>query len=129
MIVVDSSVWIANMRNDLTPQVRLLREIDHDEVIVGDIVVLEVLRGMRGDREAAIQEQRFRVQGITPMLSPARAALAAAHFRRLRSLGITIRTAIDLVIATYCIEKGHDLLHQDRDFDHFERHLGLRVAR
>jgi predicted nucleic acid-binding protein len=32
------------------------------------------------------------------------------------------------MIATLCIEQGHVLLHNDRDFDPFEQHLGLRVV-
>jgi len=32
------------------------------------------------------------------------------------------------VIATRCIESGYDLLHDDRDFDPFVKHLGLRVV-
>ena len=32
------------------------------------------------------------------------------------------------IIATNCIENGYTLLHNDRDFDAFERHLGLKVA-
>jgi predicted nucleic acid-binding protein len=53
---------------------------------------------------------------------------AASNYRRLRALGITLRTSVDLVIATFCLEREHVLLHQDRDFDHCERHLGLLVA-
>jgi len=41
---------------------------------------------------------------------------------------VTIRKTADLIIATYCIERGHTLLHDDRDFDPIEEHLGLRVA-
>jgi hypothetical protein len=40
---------------------------------------------------------------------------------------ITVRKTIDSLIATYCIENGHDLLHNDSDFDGYEKHLGLRV--
>jgi predicted nucleic acid-binding protein len=32
------------------------------------------------------------------------------------------------VIATRCIESGYELLHDDRDFDPFAMHLGLRVV-
>ena len=32
------------------------------------------------------------------------------------------------MIATFCIEEGHQLLHHDSDFDPFEKHLGLRVV-
>ena len=44
-----------------------------------------------------------------------------------RGLGITIRKVLDLIIGTYCIEHGHSLLHDDRDFEPMREHLGLRV--
>jgi predicted nucleic acid-binding protein len=57
-------------------------------------------------------------------------ALAAAHnYRALRARGVRVRTTIDTIIAAFCIVEGHALLHCDRDFDPFERHLGLRVVR
>jgi predicted nucleic acid-binding protein len=52
---------------------------------------------------------------------------AANNFRALRRHGVTVRKTIDTVIATRCIEGGYDLLHNDRDFDAFAKHLGLRV--
>ncbi len=54
---------------------------------------------------------------------------AAANYRRLRSLGITVRKTIDMLIGTFCIEHGYGLLHADRDYDPMERHLGLQVVR
>ena len=53
---------------------------------------------------------------------------AAKNFRALRKLGVTVRKTIDTVIATRCIESGYTLLHDDRDFDPFVSHLGLRVV-
>ena len=55
------------------------------------------------------------------------AVAAAAHFCALRALGVSIRKTADLVIGTYCIERDVALLHNDRDFEPMERHLGLRV--
>jgi predicted nucleic acid-binding protein len=127
LIVADSSVWIDNIRQRDTRPVRLLRASDQGQVIAGDVVVLEVLRGVRSEREALIQEARFTAYGITPMLDPKIAVRAATNFRALRTVGITIRSSIDLIVATYCLAYGHSLLHSDRDFDHFERHLGLKV--
>ena len=54
--------------------------------------------------------------------------MAAKNFRRLRSLGVTVRKTINTVIATRCIENGLPLLYSDRDFDPFVEHLGLRSA-
>ncbi len=51
---------------------------------------------------------------------------AARNHRRLRALGVTWRKTIATIIATRCIGSGCDLLHNDRDFDAFETHLGLR---
>ncbi|MGA2769704.1 MAG: hypothetical protein ABSG26_02695 [Bryobacteraceae bacterium] len=53
---------------------------------------------------------------------------AAKNFRALRNLGVTVRKTIDTAIATRCIESGLDLLHNDRGFNPFARHLGLRVV-
>ena len=53
---------------------------------------------------------------------------AAKNFRALRRLGVTVRKTIDTVIATRCIESGYELLHNDRDFDPFAKHLGMRVV-
>ena len=55
------------------------------------------------------------------------AAGSAQNFRILRAKGITVRKTIDCLIATFCIREGHSLLHNDRDFHPFERHLGLNV--
>ncbi len=37
--------------------------------------------------------------------------------------------ATDCLIATFVIENGFSLLHNDRDFDASEAHLGLNVVR
>ena len=52
MIVVDSSVWIDNLHDHDTEQVRCLSAIDHPDILVGDIILLEVLRGARSERDA-----------------------------------------------------------------------------
>jgi predicted nucleic acid-binding protein len=53
---------------------------------------------------------------------------AAKNIRILREKGVTVRKTIDTVIATRCIESGYELLHNDRDFDAFAKHFGLRVV-
>ena len=129
MILVDSSVWIDSFRNEPTAQVGLLHGLEMEDVIIGDLVLLEVLRGVRSDREATLHEGRFREIGVTTLSGPDMAVASASNYRKLRGRGITIRSVIDVLIATYCIEHNHRLLHDDRDFDHFEQHLGLQVLR
>lgn len=129
MIVVDSPVLISLIRNDMTAAARRLREeIDPDQVIIGDLILLEVLQGARDDPHSSALRRRLGRFQSAQMLTEAIAIKAAANSRRLRALGVTIRKTPDLVIGTFCIERGHALLQQDRDFEPMVEHLGLRLA-
>jgi hypothetical protein len=128
MIAVDSSVWIDNLRNLDTQQVKKLAAIANPyEILVGDIVLLEVLRGLRDEQQASLVENEMRQYRIVPMLDGLLAVKAAANYRYLRAMGVTIRKSADLIIGTFCVERGHVLLHADRDFDAMQKHLGLRI--
>src|SRR5437588_12949728 len=98
------------------------------ELIVGDLILCEVLQGLRSDAEAAAVEAALREFEIVPLCDPDLAAKAAANYRFLRRRGVTIRTTIDLIIGTFCIERGHALLHSDRDFEPMERYLSLQTV-
>jgi predicted nucleic acid-binding protein len=129
MIVVDSSVWIAHLRDSDTAEVRKLRALDDpDQILIGDLILLEVLQGARSERLASLIEQQLRQFEIASMLSPALAPRIARNYRFLRDRGVTARKTIDMIISTFCIEGGHQLLHADRDFDPMVEHLGLRTA-
>ncbi len=62
------------------------------------------------------------------MLDTNIALKSAANFRTLRKKGITVRKTIDAIIATYCIENKITLLHSDKDFQPFHKHLKLKNA-
>jgi len=129
VIVVDSSVWIAHLRGEGTPEVRRLRALDEpDQILLGDLILLEVLQGARDERHAGRIERQLRQFEIASMLSPALAPRIARNYRFLRDRGVTPRKTIDMIIGTFCVEGGHRLLHADRDFDPMVAHLGLRVA-
>lgn len=129
MIVVDSSVWIANLRGSNGSAVLKLRSIgENDQIIVGDVILLEVLQGARSEAVAARIENGMRRFHLVSMLSDRLAVRAARNCRLLRARGVTVRKTIDLIIGTYCLEYGHRLLHDDRDFQPMVEHLGLRVV-
>jgi predicted nucleic acid-binding protein len=131
VIVVDSSVWIALLRDQDTAAVRKLRELvetEDDQLLVGDLVLLELLQGARDDAHAARIERGLRRFPIAPMLDEAIAIGAAAGYRRLRARGITVRKTIDMIIGTFCVINGHALLHDDRGFEPMVRYLELRVV-
>jgi predicted nucleic acid-binding protein len=132
VVVADSSVWIDYFNAQPNPARevlrRLLREGD-TRLVVPDLVLFEVLRGFRDEREQrAAQALMLTLDveatgGVRLMLD------AAQHYRGLRKAGVTVRSSIDVLVATFCIENDYLLLHRDRDFDAFERQRGLRVWR
>ena len=129
MILVDSSVWIDHLRNTVTPQVSGLRTlIRRQQLLVGDLILCEVLQGVRSEAQARIVEARMREFDVISLCDPDIAIAAAGHYRTLRRGGITVRTTVDLIIGTFCIERGHALLHSDRDFEPMECYLGLQTV-
>ena len=47
----------------------------------------------------------------------------------LSNKGVTIRKTIDVLIATFCLEYGFGLLHNDKDYNPMGAILGLQVKR
>ena len=70
MIVVDSSVGIGQFRASDRRAVSLLNRLVHEAgtIIVGDIVLVEVLRGARDDAHAEWIERRLRKFTVERML-------------------------------------------------------------
>lgn len=129
MILVDSSVWIDYFRGTVTPQTKRLDVLLGTEPLaIGDLILVEVLQGFDNDRD--FDHARRMLTGLTVVALGGQeiAIHTAKNFRALRRLGVTVRKTIDAVIATRCIEDGHDLLHNDRDFDPFAKYLGLSVV-
>lgn len=126
MIVVDSSVWINwfRTRPERGPSV-IPDHVDPDEIVIGDIVLLEILKGARSEDHARRLQRHLLKFTTATMLNHDVAVIAARNFRHLRSLGFTLRNSADLIIGTFCIENGHALLQQDRDFLPMAEHLGL----
>ena len=127
MILVDSSVWIDYFKGITIPQTEKLDSLLSSEPLaIGDLILAEVLQGFLQDQ--AFEKARKLLTSLTVIdLGGQEIAIQAArHFRVLRKFGITVRKTIDLVIATRCINDDYDLLHNDRDFTPFVKHLGLR---
>ncbi len=129
MILVDSSVWIDYFKGTITPQTeRLDSLLGREPLAIGDLILTEVLQGFAN--EGDFNEVRKLLTSLTVVdLGGQEIAIqAAGNFRTLRRLGVTVRKTIDSLIATRCIESGYELLHDDRDFDPFSKHLGLRAV-
>jgi len=120
MMTVDSSVWIGYLNGRDTPGTRALDAALDDssnELVMLDLVLMEVLRGFRHDREWDLARQMFAPLPVATAGGEAVALRAAGLYRELRGVGTTVRSSIDLMVGAWCIENDCPLLHEDRDFD------------
>jgi len=128
MVIVDASVVIDFLANRVNPQaIWLDLRIDQQRIGITSLALSEVMQGIRYEAQAEKILRRLSRFEVSEVPSETLAIAAARNYRQLRTLGITVRSTIDCIIATFCIEENHILLHNDRDFDAFEEHLGLRV--
>jgi predicted nucleic acid-binding protein len=129
MTIVDTTVWIDYLGGVINPHTDWLdRELSLQRLGLTELILCEVLQGVRGD--AVFRQVRRRLSGFEVFDTGGEtlAVAAASNCRLLQSRGSTVRKTIDCLIASFCIQEGHALLHRDRDFDPFEKHLGLRVV-
>lgn len=130
MIVVDASVWIDFFNGRPTAEADALAGLLGERpVVVGDLTMAEVLSGFRQDADFRTARGLLERCEFRAMVGKEVAQRAAAHYRRLRESGVTVRKTIDVLIGTFCILNKLPLLHSDRDFDALEQHLGLIVWR
>ena len=129
MLVVDTSVWIDYFNGVENPQTDFLNTVlDKTPILIGDLILAEVLQGFRHDPDFEKVRRAIGKYMQANIVSPVLAVQSARNYRFLRKKGVTVRKTIDSLIATYCIENDHELLHNDSDFDGYEEHLGLRVV-
>jgi predicted nucleic acid-binding protein len=130
MVIVDTTVWIDYLGGILNPETAWLdREMLQQRIGLTDMILCEVLQGIpdRGDfrriRDQLLAFDVFSTGGAENAIA------AAENYRALRQRGYTVRKTVDCWIATFCLLTRNQLLHRDRDFDAFEKVLGLQVVR
>ena len=128
MILVDSSVWIDFFRGERSAACEALAQCLGDaslEVGMPDLVLFEVMRGFRETR-AMHEAQAFLTALPAVELGGTDNALQAAdRYRQLRSQGRTVNSPIDVLLASFCMDRGHVLLHNDADFESLQILGGL----
>ena len=131
MIIVDTSVWIDFFADRATLQAKYLRDTlveNTDEVGLTDIILTEVLQGLRDDRSVQRVEEHLSVFPILRLRDLSDFRHAAALYRSARRRGVTIRRTSDCLIAAVCIREATPLLHADADFDRLSTVTDLAVV-
>lgn len=130
MTLVDTTVWIDFFRGKNTPEAEMLQHMLNagEDICICGVILTEVLQGIREDADYKAVASRFEAFLFLPMLR--RTFVNAAQlYRMLRRKGITIRNAVDCMIAAVAIEHDIPLLHRDRDFDPIAEHCRLKVIK
>lgn len=129
MLIVDTTVWVDYFNGIENLQTNFLNTVlDKTPILIGDLILTEVLQGFRHDPDFEKVRRALGKYIQASMVTPELAVQSARNYRLLRQKGITVRKTIDSLIATYCIEYEHELLHNDNDYDGYEKYLELRVV-
>jgi len=129
-IVVDSSVWVDYFSQTSNAETDWLeRALGRELIAMTDLILCEVLQGIRDERQYQAIKLELLEFEIFPSGGLETAMAAAENHRKLKARGFTVRKTIDCWIATFCIRNKYLLLHRDRDFEPFANELGLRVVK
>ncbi|HEY0794471.1 MAG TPA: PIN domain nuclease [Acidisarcina sp.] len=128
MVIVDTSVRVDYLRGIPSPEaVWLDRELTGSAMGVTDLILCEILQCIRTDQRFSKIQRELNTLYVFQAGGEELATASVQNYRPLRAQGYTVRSTIDCLTATFCLERGHSLLHRDRDFGPFEQYFGLQV--
>jgi hypothetical protein len=129
VIVADTSAWVEFFRDTGSRVHGRLRELieDRADVAVTEVVVMELLAGVRSQTDAEELRGHLLAFPVLPLKGLDGFDAAAALYRVCRAAGETVREISDCLVAVPAIEAGATLLHADRDFEVLARHTPLRL--
>ena len=130
MILIDTSVLIEFINRTGSPADLTVEQLinNNADIALADIVLTEVLQGIREDREhRAVQLSLLSFNTLS--LAGKQSYIDAADlYRACRKKGFTVRRTVDLLIAQTALEHDAELLHNDRDFDVLAKVCGLKIC-
>ncbi|MEW6419716.1 MAG: PIN domain nuclease [Nitrospirota bacterium] len=129
MILIDTSAFIEFLNKTGSPFDREIESLisNNEETAITDIVLTEVLQGIKDDKEyteikkSLLSFPIYSLKNIDSYIS------AADLYRKCRKKGLTIRSTIDLLIAQIAIENDLILLHNDNDFESIASACNIKI--
>ena len=130
MIIADTSAWIDYFKGIDAEHTNILDiELSRNRVGTGDLIIAEFLQGFRNDRDYQDAKSLMDSLEYFNLVGRDVALSASQNFLLLKREGITVRKTIDVLVATFCIINDFELIHNDKDFEPFEKKLGLRIRK
>lgn len=126
MILVDTSVWVDYLNGNANKFTDALDSaLFNGDVVIGDLIFLEILQGIRSDKDYKRVKTMLSKLDQYEMLGHGAVEKYAENYRYLIKKGVTIRKTTDVIIASFCIDNRLPLLFSDKDFMPFVKSLGL----
>jgi predicted nucleic acid-binding protein len=127
-VLVDTSAWVEFFRPDGDPRYRstVSKLIDDNEAVLCGMILSELLKGSRSDKEYRELEDRLSTLPYleTPETVWKKVGRTASLLLR---KGVQVPTT-DLLIATLAIENKIPVLHNDKHFPILARHTELKTV-
>ena len=123
MVLVDSSIWIAEWRRPGA----LPSNVGFSDIAICPPILQEVLQGVRDENlYGAARKTLLSVAMLEEPMSASIFEEASQIYRTGRITGFTIRSSFDCLIAACAIRHGVPVLHSDRDFNTIARFTRLQ---
>jgi hypothetical protein len=129
MILVDTSVLIDFFKGVVSESAQKFRIVLQKGIPFGinSLIFQEVLQGAGSEKEYFTLKRYLETQRFYHLREPIDSfAKAAKIYLDCRKKGITIRSAIDCLIAQTALENDLFLLHEDNDFDLMAKVIPLK---
>ena len=130
MTLVDTSVWINYFHGKRCSQSDLLTALvsENKDICICGLILTEILQGIKSDSEFDNVNKLLSELIYLPITKHS-FIQAATIYRSIRKHGQTIRSPIDCIISSICIEHEVPILHDDRDFEIIAKHSKLKIAK
>jgi len=130
VILVDTSIWIDYFTGKKTSCTEFLHSAieNSEDLCTCGPVITEILQGIRNDKE--YDTVKAIVSGLIYLpITKNMFIHASSIYRTIRKSGKTVRSPIDCIIASVCLEHEATLLHNDKDFDLIAQFASLQIAK
>jgi predicted nucleic acid-binding protein len=124
--LIDTTVWVNFLRGlDESVRDRLSVLVNEERAFTSEIVILEILRGAKSEKEYSMLLDDFLA---LPQLTLDRKTweIAWGNSFELKKKGLTI-PIVDLLISALAIRYECSLLHSDKHFSLLAKHLGIKA--
>lgn len=126
IFLIDTSVWVKCLRGtDTSLQNKISTLIMEKKVYTSEIIIMEILRGAKTDKEYDILYQDFlALPQLTINHNVWKTAWKTAY--KLRKSGINI-PMVDVIISAAAIYYQCTIMHSDKHFNLLTKHFSLKV--